>query len=410
MVGMIDRLLKKRVQAVIDNRISILLLGPRQTGKTTFVHTLLEGRDFLAYNFMESRVRRRFEDDPSLIIDEIEGVDKGFIFVDEVQKVPEVLDNIQVLMDGEARIFMITGSSARKLKRKDVNLLPGRVVSFRMDPLFWDEYRDRLAVGGRKTIKDILKFGELPRVFTLVSEGKADIAVELLYSYVNTYLEEEVRAEALVRNIGAFSRFLKLAAEESGKIISFRNLSQDVGVPHQKISEYYQILVDCLVAEKIEALVPAAQRGKVVKSPKFLFFDTGIVNAAAEVLGSAEYLTGYWGSLFEQWVGLTILKFIKISGIKASLYYWRDYQGREVDWVVEYGGKWLPIEVKWSETVKKSAVRHIDYFLDHFSKKAGEGYVIFTGANPTRLTDRVTAMPYFDLVGKVVKPFLSADY
>ncbi|MCP5105199.1 MAG: ATP-binding protein [bacterium] len=407
MDDMIDRLLKKRVLQVIDNGISVLLLGPRQAGKTTFIKELFKDLDYLEYNFMESRVRRRFERNPSLVIDEIEGAGKTFIFVDEVQKVPEVLDNIQVLIDGQKKIFAITGSSARKLKRKEVNLLPGRIVSFRMDPLSWEEYGSRLSARGQETIKDILKFGELPRIFELVSTGKNEIAVELLYTYVTIYLEEEVRAEALVRNIGAYSRFLKLAAEESGKIVSFRNLSQDVGVPHSTISEYYKILVDCLIAERIEALVPATQRGKVVKASKYLFFDTGVTNAAAEVLGPAGYPSEYWGSLFEQWIGLTLLKFIKINGIKAKLYYWRDYNGREVDWVLEYQGKWLPIEVKWTETVKTSAAKHLNYFLDNFPKKAEQGYIIFTGTNLTRISDKVTAVPYFDLVDKILKPYFS---
>ena len=276
-----------------------------------------------------------------------------------------------------------------------------------MDSLFWEEYHQRLPIsGGQETIKKILKFGELPQIFELVSQGKNEIASELLYTYVTAYLEEEVRAEALVRNIGAFSKFLKLAAEESGKIISLRNLSQDVGVPHPTISEYYKILVDCLITEEIESLVPASQRGKVVQSSKFLFFDTGVANAAAEVLGPAEYPSQYWGGLFEQWVGLTILRFIRINGIKAKLYYWRDYSSREVDWVIEYHDRWLPIEVKWTDMVKKSAAKHLQYFLDTFPKKTDHGYIIFTGDNPARITDKVTAVPYSDLVNRVLIPFI----
>jgi predicted AAA+ superfamily ATPase len=164
--------------------------------------------------------------------------------------------------------------------------------------------------------------------------------------------------------------------------------------------------MDCLIAEKIEALVPAAQRGKAVKASKYLFFDTGVANAAAEVLGPAGYPSQYWGGLFEQWVGLTILKFIKINGIKANLYYWRDYSGREVDWVVEYRGKWLPIEVKWADTVKKSAAKHIHYFLESFPGKAEQGYIIFTGTNITRISDKVTALPYFELVNKILQHLL----
>lgn len=405
MEGMIERVLKKRAQQIIENSISILLLGPRQAGKTTFIKELFKDMDYLEYNFMESRVRQRFERTPSLIIDEIEAGNKPVIFVDEVQKVPEVLDNIQILIDRHRKVFAITGSSARKLKRQEVNLLPGRVVTFRMNPLYWEEYAGRFSARRKGTIKTILKYGELPRIFELVSGGKSDIAIELLYTYVTTYLDEEVRAEALVRNIGAFSKFLKLSAEESGKIISFRNLSQDIGVSHTIVSEYYKILVDCLIAERIEALVPASQRGKVVKTAKYLFFDTGVVNASAEVLGPAEFTSEYWGSLFEQWVGQTILKYINITGIKAKLYYWRDYGGREVDWVVEYQGKWLPIEVKWAETVKKTAARHLHFFLDSFQEKAENGFVLFTGDRAARISDNVTAVPYFELIDKVIKPF-----
>ncbi|MCK4765453.1 MAG: ATP-binding protein [Candidatus Aminicenantes bacterium] len=403
---MITRFLKKRVQDIFNDHISILLLGPRQSGKTTFVNDLLKDVEHLSYNFMKSRERQRFERDPSLLIDEIAGGDKTFIFVDEVQKVPQILDNIQVLIDSEEKIFVITGSSARKLKRKDINLLPGRVAALRMDPLYWEEYSHLLSKNKQENIKNILKFGELPRIFTMVSAAKKKTAAELLYSYVNTYLEEEIRAEALVRNMGAFSKFLKLSAEESGRIISLRNLSQDVGVPHSTISVYYRILLDCLIAEKIEALVPASQRGKVVQSSKYLFFDTGIVNAASEVLGTGEYRSEYWGSLFEQWVGITILKLLKLSGIKAKLYYWRDYNGREVDWIIEYRGKWLPIEVKWADRVRHSAAKNIEYFLNRFPEKTGPGYVVFTGDNPTRISERVTTVPYFDLIDNVIKPFL----
>jgi predicted AAA+ superfamily ATPase len=409
MDAMIKRFLEKRVRSIIDNNLSIMLLGPRQTGKTTFIKELFKEVDYIEYNFMKSRERRRLERDPSLIIDEIEGTDNTFIFIDEVQKVPEVLDNIQVLADQGTWVFAITGSSARKLRRKGVNLLPGRTVTFHMDALFLEEYRDRLTAGGSKEeLKQLLKFGELPRVFTLVMENKKDIAEELLYSYVNTYLEEEIRAESLVRNVGAFSRFLKLAAEESGRLISFRNLSQDVGIPRAAISEYYQILVDCLIAEKIEALVPASQRGKVVKSAKYLFFDTGVVNAAAEVLGSGEFRSEYWGSLFEQWVGLAILKYIRINRLKANLYYWRDYNSREVDWVIEYRGKWLPIEVKWTDRLKSSTARHIHYFLEQFPDKAQEGFVVFTGSRPTRLSGQVKAIPFMDLVDRALNPFINA--
>ncbi len=401
MVCMIKRLLNPAVLKIIEKGLSVLILGPRQTGKTTLIKEILADFDYLEYNFMNTRERKRLERDPALIIDEISGSGKKFIFIDEIQKVPELLDNIQIVMDNEKKIFLITGSSARKLKRGEVNLLPGRSITLEMFPLLYNEYSVHLKGKDIHSIKNILKYGELPRVLSLVVAGESDIAEELLYSYVDTYLEEEIRAEALVRKIGLFSSFLKLAAEDSGRVVSFRNLSQDLGIPHQKISEYYGILEDCLIVRRIDSLVPESQRGKSMKSPKFVFFDTGVVNAASGVLGPSDYHSEYWARLFEQWAGLTISRFLRAKGLRSNLHYWRDYSGREVDWVIEYRGHWFPIEVKWGEEIRKGAAKHLNYFLDNFQDKAKKGFIVYTGRNPVKISDRIIALPWCEMSEKI---------
>jgi uncharacterized protein len=404
MDDMYERILKRRLADSLKNGMSFFLLGPRQTGKTTIVGEVLRSLSHVDWNLMETRERQKFEKDPSLIIQEVEAAPADFHFIDEVQKVPELLDNIQILIDEKKKIFALTGSSARKLRRENVNLLPGRTLSFRLDPLCLEEYRDPVKWNSLGHLKSVLRYGELPKAFTMVHEGRMKLAQELLYSYVMTYLEEEIRAEALVRNMGVFSRFLKLAAEESGRIVSFRAMSQDIGIPHATIAAYYQILEDCLIIERIDALIPAGTRGKVQKASKIMFFDTGVLNAAAEVLGSADYSSEYWGRLFEQWIGLTILKFMRSSGIHGRLHYWRDYGGREVDWVVERDGEWIPIEVKWGENINAASTRHLEYFLQMNVRKAKRGFVVFTGARSRKLDEKISIITPKELLTRVFFP------
>lgn len=396
---MIDRILENHLKESLNSDKSFFLLGPRQTGKTTLVTKIFKEIPHLEYNLMDPLQRIKFERNPSLVKEEILAAKERHIFIDEVQKIPELLDIVQILIDKEKKVFAITGSSARKLKRAGINLLPGRVISFRMDPLFMDEYKNLIKPHTTETLKDILKYGELPEVFTLVHEGKKKMAEELIYSYVTTYLEEEVRAESILRKIGAFAKFLKISAEESGKIVSLRSLSQDIGVRHTTVSEYYRILEDCLIIERIESLVPAGERRKVQKSPKIIFFDTGVANSAAEVLGSSDFMSEHWGRLFEQWVGLTVLRFMKANRMRGKLYYWRDYSGREVDWIIDYQDKWIPLEVKWGENIIKSRLRHLEYFIQSHSRKVKKGYIIFTGDKSRRISESISAHPFHEFLG-----------
>lgn len=397
---MISRFMNNRLADSLQNGLSFLLLGPRQTGKTTLVTEVMSSAPYLAWNLMETRERQKFEKDPSLIIREAEAAGVDRFFIDEVQKVPALLDDIQTLIDRTKKVFALTGSSARKLRREHANLLPGRTLSFRLDPLFTSEYRAAFGLDSSERLKSVLRFGELPKAFLLAAEGRARLAEEWLYSYVSTYLEEEVRAEAIVRKIGIFSRFLKLAAEESGRIVNLRSMSQDIGVPHSTVGAYYRILEDCLIAERIEPLVPAGMRGKVSKAAKYLFFDLGVLNAAAETLGSGDYPAEHWGRLFEQWVGLTLLRSMRAAGIHGALHYWRDYSGREVDWVLEIDGEWIPIEVKWGDNLKSGALRHLHYFVETYPDKVRRGYVVFGGTRSRRIDDIVTAITPGELLDR----------
>jgi len=399
---MISRLIEKRIAGALKDRVSFFLLGPRQTGKTTTLTELFTPLEHIALNLMETRERLKYERNPSALGEEITASGKPFVFIDEVQKVPSILDDIQVIIDRDKRVFALTGSSARKLRKKGVNLLPGRALQFRMDPLIYPEYKDTLSISSLSELKRVLKHGELPGILTLVADSREKLASDLLSAYVATYLEEEVRAEALVRNLGVFSKFLKLAAEGSGELVSMRSMAQDIGVNHATVSGHFQVLEDSLVAERIEPLVPAGQRGKLRKAAKHVLFDTGVRNAAAEVLGSAGFTSEYWGKLLEQWVGLSLLRLMRARGMAGTLRYWRDYAGREIDWVIDLGDRWIPVEVKWGESLRPGDIRHLSHFVRTYPGKARSGFLVFTGDRDRQLDGEILAVSYRDFLDMIL--------
>lgn len=374
---------------------SILLLGPRQTGKTTLLGDL--GAD-LAVSLVSPGLRQRYERDPSLLAGEIRALPRTarrrkrpLVTVDEVQKVPAIMDVGQELIDrGEAQ-FVFTGSSARKLRRgHEINLLPGRVVALRLDPLMIEEHRP-------PTIDHALLYGGLPAIQPLRNEQDREAD---LRSYVETYLEEEVRQEALVRNIGAFGRFLELAGQESGRIANLSRMSQDVGVSAVTIGAYFEILCDCLVAERVEPITRSATRKKLTKASRYLLFDLGVRRLAAGE-GIRLHPTRK-GELFEQFVGLEILRWCRLHRPTAKLRFWRDPDGPEVDWVIEHERRLLPIEVKLTDRPAASDARHLAVFLAEYRSPAG--LLVCTAPRAIRLGKAVTAVPWWELPAAIANP------
>ena len=271
----ITRLQEEKIKRLINRNKSVLLLGPRQTGKTTLISCF---KSDLFISLVPPEIRQRYEKSPGLLTGEVEALEnKGvskrpLVFLDEVQKVPSILDSVQDLIDRRKANFILTGSSARKLRRgSQVNLLPGRVVALRLDPLILRE-------APASNLEERLLFGALPGILSVAHSEERETDLE---SYVTTYLEEEIRAEAVVRNLGSFGRFLEYAASESGQVVNLRKLSQEIVVSHTTINSYYQILEDCLVAERIEPITRSKTRKKLTKSQKYLLFDLGVRRLAA---------------------------------------------------------------------------------------------------------------------------------
>ncbi len=395
---MLKRILKEKLNSVIKRGKSVLLLGPRQAGKTTLIS---EYTAELEVNLLFSKVRRQYEADPDQLIREVKALKHKngrppLVIVDEVQKVPSLMDGVQYLIDKKLGQFILTGSSARKLRHgKTINRLPGRLIQMRLDPLTLEELGKPLP-----DIKDFLLYGSLPAIRL---EKDLSTREEELESYVDLYLEDEIRAEALVRDIGAFENFLRLAAIESGNTINFEKISQDIGVARSTIHSYYQILEDCLIVERIEPFTTSVTRKRLIKSPKYLLFDLGLRRLAAEehpILPEK-----YLGPLFEQFVGLELIRWTRLQENKISLLFWRDASGPEVDWLLRWQNTLIPIEVKWTETPSLRDAKHLSLFLREYPE-AKKGFVVCQVEKPQILEKGIEAISWKKLPERLTELFL----
>lgn len=384
----IPRLLEGRIRRALRRNKSVLLLGARQTGKTTLIRRF---ESDLFISFVQPDVRQRYEKAPHLLRGEVEALSEGLkgrrplVVLDEVQKVPLIMDVVQDLIDRAKANFMLTGSSARKLRRgAEINLLAGRIVVLRMDPFSLQEFP-------AKDIGERLIYGSLPGI--LAVSGLEDKEIDL-ESYVTVYLEEEIRSEAVVRNLGHFARFLELAASESGGIINLRKLSQEIGVSHTTIGAYYQILEDCLIMERVEPLTQSKTRKKLTRSEKYLFFDPGVRRVAARE--GTKLSREAMGGIFEQFIGLELLRASRAKSQGTKIRFWRDPDGPEVDWVIDADGIYTPVEVKLTENPSSADVRHLEVFLSEY-KTASAGYLVCQIPRRIKLSDRVIVIPWQSL-------------
>jgi predicted AAA+ superfamily ATPase len=378
-----------------------LVLGARQTGKSTLLeHCVRKGRRTFVLNLQDRRERRRYEADPGVLVRELEAAPEiDTVFIDEVQKVPSLLDDVQYLYDREPRKrrFFLSGSSARKLKRGSANLLPGRVRTRLVSPVLQAEQRKTellpLPMTGRprfppRSLEDCLVYGSLPgRYHEQPAEWR-----ETLAAYVDLYIENEIRQENVVEDMGAFARFLRLAALESGQCVNFTKLAGAVGVAVNTLRNFYQVLEDTYVGIRVHPF--GRSRRRILRAPRFLLFDLGVRHVLAELpLGDA-LLKLDAGHVFEQWVLTELYYRCRCLGPGYKLSTWQTATGAEVDAVVETPDAALPVEVKWTDRPSPRDARHVETFLDHHGDMAGHGYVVCRCPRRQKLTDRVSALPW----------------
>lgn len=323
----------KRLQNILDsNSDSIFLFGARQTGKSALLRTLFP--DCLYIDLLETDTKNRFLRQPSLLRELLENEpDNSLVVIDEIQLVPELLDEVHLLISRKQMRFVLCGSSARKLKRKGVNTLGGRALPENLYPLVTAEIPDF-------ELQRALTHGLLPKIY--LSENYT----RQLQAYVDVYLKEEIQAEALVRNLKSFARFLEVAALTNGEIVNYNNIATDCGVSAKTAADYFSILQDTLIGYLIPAFAQKQKR-RVMQAPKFWLFDVGVANHLLHrknlVRGTIEY-----GHAFEHFIIQEIIAYIGYNHHSHSITYWRTYTGVEVDVVIttDVGEPILAIEIK----------------------------------------------------------------
>ena len=378
-----------------------LVLGARQTGKSTLLeHCIPAGDQTFVLNLQDRRQRRRYESDEGLLVRELQASPEiETVFIDEIQRVPTILDDIQFLYDREPRKrrFFLTGSSARKLKRKSANLLPGRMRTRLVSPVLQAELRETellpLPMVGaprfpQRSLEDHLLFGSLPGLH----HEEPDEWRETLAAYVDLYIENEIRQENIVEDMGAFVRFLRLAALESGQCVNFTKLATAVGVATNTLRNFYQVLEDTYIGVRINAF--GRSRKRTLQAPRFLLFDLGVRHTLAELPLGDTLLKLDAGHIFEQWVLAEIYYRCACLGREYKLSTWQTATGSEVDAVVETPGGVIPVEVKWTDHPSPRDARHVETFLNQHADMSAHGYVVCRCPRKQKLTDRVTALPW----------------
>jgi uncharacterized protein len=394
-----------------------ILFGARQTGKSTLLKSLLPEDGFVV-DLSEPLTRSRYMASPENLVNECRAMGPGdaprVVFVDEAQSVPELFNAIQHLYDSDKTRwrFVLCGSSARKLRRTGVNLLPGRSMLHHLYPLILAERppdaprsKDALSPLPMPTHADSVKapffppcdlatrlvFGELPGIAIADAGDRGD----LLKAYAILHLEEEIRREALVKDWGAFVRFMQFAAAESGQILNYANIAQETGITIPTVKAYYQLLEDMFIGFRVPAF-SRSPRKNLLSTPKFFFFDLGVRHAAAGLDVVPSMVDVNPGPFFEQWVGIELWKRMQYLG-SGTLHHLRTRDGAEVDFIVEHGGKLTPIEVKWTSKPAQSDVRHVATFLKEHPRQADRGYLICRCPHPMQLTEGIVALPWSDL-------------
>ena len=340
----------------IAARKSLFLFGPRSTGKTTLLRAQFDARAIV--NLLRSSEYLPLAESPSRLREIVaEGradasIDPPVVVIDEIQKLPALLDEVHDLIETRGIHFVLSGSSGRKLKDRGVNLLGGRAWQANLFPLTFAE------ITGFDLGRYLL-YGGLPQVYD------AEYPEEELDAYVNTYLREEIRGEALVRNFVHFARFLNVAALCSGQQLNFANVSRDTGVPATSVSSYFEILADTFIGFLV---LPwrGSRRRKAVATAKFYFFDVGVANFLRGI-GVLNRNSSEYGIAFEHFIAMELRSYVSYRRLRSELTFWRTQSGIEVDFLV---GSAAAIEVKASTRVSGRDLRGLRALADEGSTAA----------------------------------------
>ncbi|MEK7448768.1 MAG: AAA family ATPase [Planctomycetota bacterium] len=306
----LDQLLHKK---------SFFLFGPRGVGKSTLIRKQLSPDKIVYINLLKSSEYLKYQTNPSQLEEVVQAHPKKWIVIDEIQRIPELLNEVHRLIEEKKTKFLLTGSSSRKLKMEGVNLLAGRAWRSELFPLVQSEIK-------HFSLDRALRHGTLPAVY------KSDDPEEELDAYCEAYLREEITQEHLIRKLPPFVRFLKIAALSSGQIVNYTKIGSDAQISPNTIKQYFQVLYDTLIAFQITPVEMAASR-KSIEAPKFYLFDCGVMNTLAQT----EHLdrnSDLYGRAFETWFFNELRSFLSYTRIKKQIHFWQDYNQNEVDFVI----------------------------------------------------------------------------
>jgi predicted AAA+ superfamily ATPase len=381
-----ERLLEGRLR---HDRRHVLLLGPRQVGKSTLLASL---EPDVTLNLASLATFREFVAQPERLERELLAARSTTrtVFIDEVQRVPALLDGIQAIVDARPRRFrfLLSGSSARKLRRGQANLLPGRIVLHHLHPLLARE------LGADFNLDRVLAHGSLPGIY---ADPDPESRASTLRSYVDAYLREEVQAEALVRDIGGYSRLLDLAAASSGRVINLNALSRDAAISYETARRYIDVLEDTLILFRIPAW-SGSDRASLVAHPKVLLFDLGVRNAILR-RPLDRPLDDERGLLLQHLVGLELRRREGTIWPEARVQHFRTRRGAEVAFVVSVGRELWAIEVKASPRVDARDLKGFDAFAER-ARKVTRRIVVFLGARRQRI-EKVELLPVEEFLAEL---------
>lgn len=372
-----------RIADMPDNR-SFFLFGPRQTGKSSLIRSKF-GDDAWTVDLLHGEEYSRYAKHPAQYrLDAVEKIRTGdtrrFV-LDEVQRIPELLNEVHALMEEHPeRQFILLGSSARKLKRGGANLLAGRAVQRLLFPFTLAE------LGEHFNLDDALRFGTLPPLLGLTDTEKQDT----LKAYTETYLREEVQMEGFVRNLGGFYRFLEMAASASGELLNFSNIARECHLPVRTVQSYYEILEDTLIGFRLHPWLKS-ERKRLVAHPKFYFFDTGVTNAVNLRL-TAPPDPRLTGRLFEQFIVLELHRYLHYTRSETRIFFWRTNTGAEVDLVLERHGELIgAFEIKSATEVSGNDFSGLRAFRN--DNPGVPPAVVYRGTQAYR-TDGIRVIPW----------------
>jgi len=327
---------------------AFFLWGARKTGKTTYLKNRF--KDALYIDLLKTNVAQKYEIKPYLFREEIIANEPALVVVDEIQKIPQLLDEIHWCIENTASKFILCGSSARKLIRMKANLLGGRAWRYEMFPLTTVE------IGSDFDLLRAVNHGLIPQHYY------SNYPEKFLESYVLDYLSHEIKAEAMVRNVPAFHRFLEVAAISNSEITNFSSIARDCGVSSVTVKEYFQILQDTLLGFMLNPFTKKIKRTPI-ESSKFYFFDMGITRALRRMLtiqeGSVEF-----GHFFEHFILMEIRAFLSYFNQYKNIYFWRTACGKEVDLVI--GEAECAIEIKTSKQKSMKEFKGLLAFGEEF--------------------------------------------